>query len=330
MIDVVKDCLQVLVVTSQWPTDENPAAVPFLVREVAALRSLGCKVDVFHYKGGFRPDRYIKALRHLRRQLHEKHYDLIHGQFGVGGILALGVPKIPLIVTFQGSDLNGIHDLEGRLTLRGFLLRKVSQAIATFADEVILVSEEMSRFVQFRNYHVIPGGIDFTIFKPYDKKISRQRLNIPLDRHVILFAGDKTNPIKRFHLAYQAVELLGDQYNAEILVTNGVCPDDMPYYLSAVDALLLTSSREGSPNIVKEALACNCRVVSLNVGDVQRWIGNIPGCAISNDDSPNAIAHALATAMEYSNDFNGREIIECLDIRVIARNIIKVYRQALS
>jgi glycosyltransferase involved in cell wall biosynthesis len=52
----------------------------------------------------------------------------------------------------------------------------------------------------------------------------------------------------------------------------------MPLYVSACDALLLTSEREASPTIVKEALASNVPVVSFDVGDVAECLWADDGC----------------------------------------------------
>src|SRR5207302_2384469 len=107
-----------------------------------------------------------------------------------------------------------------------------------------------------------------------------------LDRRLILFAASPKNPVKRYPLAESAVARLDRRYRAELVVAAGIAPDKMPLYMNACDALLVTSTHEGSPNVVKEALACNLPVVSADVGDVADRISKIEGCALCDSDDP--------------------------------------------
>jgi glycosyltransferase involved in cell wall biosynthesis len=319
--------MRVLIITSQWPTKEHPEHVPFLVREVAAISNLGVSIDVFHYKGGFRTASYLSAVAELHQRLQNQQYDLLHGQFGIGGLPAL-FTNYPLVVTFQGSDLNGIHGSNGNLTLSGLMLRTASQIVALRAHEIILVSNTLSRYLPRKHYHVIPGGVDLEKFRPVSRQIAREILKIRIDKKYVLFAGGIRNPIKRYELASRAIAILKTEcHDVEMLVANGVPPDEMPLYLNASDVVLLTSSREGSPNIVKEALACNRPVVSVDVGDVRDRIGNLNGCAVSESNTPESIAEALWKVLQFQEPFQGRQSILSLDIHAIATRIVNVYRK---
>ena len=95
--------------------------------------------------------------------------------------------------------------------------------------------------------------------------------------------------------------------------------------------LLLTSVHEGSPTVVKEALACNVPVVSLDVGDVRELIGSVQGCVICQDACAEMIAGALADVLERHEYFNSRELAERqLDERLQVQKVISVYKRMLQ
>jgi teichuronic acid biosynthesis glycosyltransferase TuaC len=322
--------LRVLVITSEWPTPERPDNVPFLVREVEALRQLQVQLDVFPFRGAMHPANYFAAWKKLQSLLGQKKYDLLHAQFGQSGLLAILPKRLPFVVTYQGSDLNGVYSADGRLTLSGFMLRKASQLVAWRADEIILVSRYLSRFLPSKRYHVIPGGIDLEVFRPIPKENARKELGLTSDCQYVLFAGGRDNPIKRFPLAHEAVARLPKSLPAEILLANGIPPEKMPFYINAADVLLLTSNREGSPNVVKEALACNLPVVSVDVGDVRDRLSEVQGCVICENDDPDTIAAGLRTVLRSHLPIHGRESVHELSLKSTAKKIMNVYQAALS
>ncbi len=322
--------MRVLYVASYWPTADKPWSAPFLVREVEFLRQAGIAVDVFPYHGHRRISNYARIYHQLQTQIQTGSYDLVHAQFGHSGLLA-GMPKrLPLVVTFHGSELQGIYGQNGRYEPISGLLRLAMQAAAYLADEVILVAERLSRFLWRKDFHVIPGGVDLNTFIRMPQQIARQQLGLPLEGRLVLFIGSPQNPVKRYPLAQAAMEALPPLLKAELLVVNRVAPDQIPVYLSAGDVLLLTSKHEGSPTVVKEALACDLPVVSTDVGDVQERIGRVAGCAVCKDDRPEAIAAALATVLMSETPFEGRSAVSDLGAEPTARRIINVYQKALA
>ena len=324
------DNLRVLVITSEWPTLDHPESVPFLVREVESLRQLGLTIDVFSFRGAMNPINYFQAWSRLRRYLKKEKYDLYHAQFGQSGLLAI-LPKLkPLVVTYQGSDLNGMYALNGKLTFPGFLLRAVSQWVALFADEIILVSGYLAKYLPRKRYEVIPGGIDLSLFSPISKELAKKQLGLANDVRYVLFAGGINNPIKRFELAKTAIDLVPTSERVQILLANGIAPTKMPIYMGAADALLVTSSREGSPNVIKEALACNLPIISVDVGDVRSRLEKVQGCIVCSDDTPETIAKAILSVLKANEPINGRDVVQELELSVIAQKIVNVYHRALA
>ena len=317
-------------ITSEYPTRERPAAVPFIVRQEQYLRKMGVDVDVFAFSGKKRFFNYVEAWRDLRNYTRGKHYDLVHAQWGHSAALAL--PKrLPWVITFRGNDLEGIVGTGGRYTIKGQILTTVAKVMATIADERIVVSESLGRRLGKRDYTVIPSGIDLETFRPSDQSECRRQLGLPRDKKLVLFAASTIeNQRKRFYLAQAAVELLNEKYDIELVVANKVAHSQIPVYMSACDALLLTSMHEGSPNVVKEALACDLPIVSVDVGDVRQRIEAIEGCALCTGDSPKAIAEALDRVLREPRRIDGREHIRDLDENNITERVIGVYRRALT
>lgn len=321
--------IRVLTVTSEWPTSEHPSWVPFIVQQVDYLRKAGVSMDVFSFRGAKNPINYLKAWLEVRKALKSNHYDLIHAQFGQSGIIAL--PKVvPLIVTFHGSDLQGDVTPGGGYSIQGKILQAVSRFVAALADEVIVVSPMLGKMISTNKIpHVIPCGLDLNLFVPMDKSIARQQVNLHLDKKLILFGGRPEMPVKRYDLALRAVSLILDG-NVEMIVVNNIPHDQMPFYLNACDVLLLTSLHEGSPTIIKEALACNLPIVSTDAGDVRNRIENINGCVICENDDPETIAEDLKRTLNAGIRIDGRNHILDLDENILTQKILNVYDRAMK
>lgn len=322
--------LRVLYVTSEWPTDEHFWAAPFIVRQVGFLREAGVDVDVFPYRGHRDPLNYLRIYRRLHGQLRRERYDVVHAQFGHSGFLAILPKRAPLVVTFQGSELLGIYQGDGHYHFISRPLRLVMQFVAYRADEVILVADHMRRFLWRKDYHVIPGGLDLNLFKPIPQTVARRELELPEEERLVLFVGSPSDPVKRHRLAQAVVDTLGPDLNARLLVVTGVPPAKVPIYMNAADALLVTSNHEGSPNVVKEAMACNLPIVSVEVGDVRERLADVDGCAVVASDDPEVIARSLRRILRNNAPSNGREAAQRLSEEKMVQRQINVYRSAMQ
>ena len=324
--------IRVLMITSDWPDHASwGGTATFIPRQVDFLRSAGVSVDVFRFRGGGNPMRYATAWFGVQRRLRRERYDLVHAQFGQSGLLAL--PKrLPLVVTFRGDDLEGVlSNTTGRLTARGRLLPMLSRVVARRADATIVVSAHMKAFLHPQAQpHVIPSGVDFERFRLMPQAEARRHLGFPLEPPMVLFVGSPTSSRKRFDLARQAVEIVQRSLPAELVLGWAVPHDQIPYFMNACDALVFTSRQEGSPNVVKEALACNLPVVSVAIGDVEERLRDLPGCEVCADDQPATIAAALVRTLSRGERTAGRERVRELDEHVITERVIGVYRSVLA
>ena len=321
--------MRVLMVTSEWPTPAQPDAVPFVVQQVEFLRRAGVDLDVFHFRGLGNPVNYLRSWLAIRRKLSANCYDLIHAQWGQSGLLALP-KKLPLVVTFRGSDLQGIVAKSGRYTLSGKVLQALSRIVAKFADEVIVVSRRLASHIPGVACHVIPSGVDLNLFRPIPRREARERLGLSQNVKIILFAASPDRPEKRFELAREAVSLLGLNGGVELVFAKGVPRELMPNYLNSCDLLLLTSLHEGSPNVIKEALACNTPVVTVDVGDARERLGSVEGCIVCDDDRPFTIAAALASVLAREERINGAQAVAALDERIVGLQLISIYQDVVQ
>jgi len=320
--------IRVLMITSEWPTKDHPEWVPFLVRQVESLQIAGVDVQVFPFRGGKNPWNYLKAWVQLRKQFLFSDYDLLHAQFGQSGLVALPAP-IPVVVTFHGSDLQGYIGKHGRQTLSGKILKLMSKFIAELAKEIIVVSDDLAKEIN-RIPHLIPCGVDINNFSPIEKNLARKQLNWPINENIVLFIGNPDNPIKRYSLANNVINLVQKNINCSLFTVTGVKHQEMPLYLNAGDVLLVTSKHEGSPTIIKEALACNLPVVSVDVGDIRQRLKGIDGCVVCENDTPRVIAKQLERVLLKNQRTNSRAEIKDLDESLIAQRIINVYFSVLS
>jgi hypothetical protein len=174
---------------------------------------------------------------------------------------------------------------------------------------------------------VIPNGVDDRLFAPQEQSAARRKLSWDLDRPIVLFAADPAVKCKRFSLAERVYHrALADIPALSLRVISDVAPDSVPDYLNAADCLLLTSSSEGSPNVVKEAVMCNLPVVTTRVGDVEEVLANVHPSYVC-DDSEEALSAALVNCLSPCSRSNGRAMSSWLTRDAIADRIVQLYQR---
>lgn len=285
------------------------------MHQVKQLKQLGHRVDVLHFPGYRSKWNYLKAALGVIRRTWSVSYDVVHAHYGLSGLPALFRWRTPLVITLHGSD-----------ALVGKIQPAISRFVCRFANAVIIVSKKMASVVPGE---VIPCGVDLEMFKPHNRAEARAKLGLSMNRRLILFPFDPHKRVKRHDLAKAVVDrlaLLG--YDIRLLVVSGVKNDEMPWYYSAADAMILCSDSEGSPTSVKEALACNLPVVSTDVGDLREIMNGIPGTKIC-EQSVEALAEGLDQMVcQRSNVvFDGRSAMRRYDQRRTAESIVAVYER---
>ncbi|MGI9149863.1 MAG: glycosyltransferase [Chloroflexota bacterium] len=312
--------LRVLVVTNMYPTVDMPAFGTFVHDQVAALRRAGTEVDVLFINGRRSKWNYIWALPRLWHALRQRHYDVIHAHYVLSGVVARAQLGTKLVLTHHGCEVLGYPRWQTWL----------AHATTGLPDLIIYTAERMRRALKDSDGWVIPCGVDLERFAPRPRAEVRRELGLKLDRPLVLWAGEHWRPEKRFWLAEQTMEQLKRHVpEAELILLSGKPHAVVPLYMNACDALLLTSWLEGSPMVVKEAMACNLPIVSVDVGDVAEVIAGTPPCSLAEPD-PQQLALKLAAILRDPCRTTGRQRMGHLDHDGIAHRILQAYAQALS
>ncbi len=320
--------MRVIVLTTQWPRPSQPYCGIVVVRQVESLRRAGIAVEVIAIRGTL--GSYVRAaLQVLALNLRPRRADVLHAHTGHSGILACLQLRYPVVLTYVGYDID--DQLEERDRRRRVLERAAFRPLsAVFAASIVQAPRSVSRLprVGRRRVSVIPNGIDRNLFSPVARGQARQRLGWGAEP-TVLFAADPLRPVKRFELARQAAELARSSVpELRLVVAENVPPEEMPLWMSAADLLLLTSISEGSPNVVKEAMACDLPIVSVDVGDVSDVIAGTRHCRVCSAeprDLGRGIRDVIAALPERSD---GRERTAWLDEDIAAVRVAEVYRSA--
>lgn len=290
--------------------------VPFVQEQAEALQRVGCIVDFFGVIGkGVKG--YLKSLPSLKEKIKEFQPDIVHAHFGLCGLLANLQRKVPVVTTYHGCDINNIK------------LRPLSLPSLLLSKYNIFVSKNQKNKVSWilgKNADVIPCGVNTDFFVPQDKKDARERLNLPLDKTLILFSSTFSRSEKNAILAKDSVSLLK---NVELLELDGYTREEVVLLMNAVDCGLLTSIREGSPQFTKELLSCRRPIVSTNVGDVAEQFKDVEGVFIGEFDV-NDIAGKIQKAILFNEIVLPDNWNEKYDNKSIALKLISIYTNVLK
>ena len=326
--------MNVLHVAGGLPTSERPSLQPFIKAQIDSLVKAGLNVQILDIKGYESILNYITYGKKVKQIVTEKKIDIIHAHYGYCGVTAvLAKTGLPIVLSFMGSDLLGSPDEKGNITFRGRFDRFLTKNVAKKVDRIIVKSLEMKTKVSFNiPIDVIPNGVNFNIFKPGNKKENKLKLGFNENEFIVLFLGDPKLNRKNYSLAKKGFDIFIENNkisNARIVAPFGVSQSKVIEYMNASNVLLLTSYWEGSPNVIKESMACNSPIISVNVGDVKEVIDNTFNCYLV-DYSENQIAEKLKLIYDNRQPSNGREKILHLDDFIIAKRIINVYEKVLG
>jgi glycosyltransferase involved in cell wall biosynthesis len=328
--------LRVLLVTNMYPTPAHAVSGVFVEQQVRSLRQLGVEVEVVHFdRRSLGPRAYWKLGHRLKQVVERVEPALIHVAYGgvMADLATSAVRDRPVLVHYRGSDLLGSHGeaLPRRLTIQLGVV--ASRRAALRAAGVIVVSENLRAALPTRaasaNVWVVPSGIDLNRFVPLDQDESRARLDwTPGPKHV-LFPASPSRPEKRYQLAEAAIaELRAKDWDIDLHHLDGVAHAEVPTWINASDVVLLTSAHEGSPNAVKEALACNVPVVAVDVGDVRERVASVQGCYVAAP-SANDLAEKLDLVLSTGRRVDARDTLAELSLERTAERILEIYRTVL-
>ncbi len=304
-----------------YPTAAEPHFGCFVRDQVEDLRRLDVDVSVLAFDGRGHKGRYPGAVRRVRRALRRERRDIVHAHYGLTGAVAALQHRVPVVTTFHGSDAWVPWQ------------RLVSRLVAR-RTQPIAVAPAVAVSLGARAAPVIPCAVDLDLFAPVDRGAARRMLGWPGDAACVLFPaarGDGSKAAnKRVDMFDATVAALRrtvpDTFAASL---DGLSREQVALAMSAADAVVMTSLREGAPIVVKEALACATPVVSVAVGDVPAVVAGLPGCAIAEAD-PQRLAQAVQRALGTARDLRLREAMRAYGRRPIAERVLGVYRDVLA
>ena len=296
---------------------------PFVIEQVEAIKKLNVEFDFFGVEGkGIKG--YLSNLGKLKKKINTFKPDIIHAHYGLTGLLANLQRKVPVITTFHGSDINkgGIISFFSRISIR-------------MSKHNIFVSPLLLKKSAYhgKNVSVIPCGIDVSLFQPSDKKVAREALGWDEDSKYVLFSGSFDNAVKNPELAKAGIEALRHHYtqysdNLHFVELKGYTRQQIATLLNAADCALMTSYTEGSPQIIKEAIACGCPTVSVEVGDVANTTKGVEGCYIVQRTADD-IASGISRVLDSNKRVNGLGRLLELELsnEQIAKRIVEIYHK---
>lgn len=305
--------MKVLVV-SRYKEQYASHMLPFVAEQTASLRAVGCEVEAFLLRGN-----YPKQWKSLRAKIREFKPDVIHAHYGLTCLVVnLATRRVPVVSTYHGSDINVKS------------VRRFSKMAMCLSAWNIFVSQRNVDLAKPRKrWSLIPCGVALSDDQLQARKEARKALGWSATDKKVLFAGAFDNPVKDSELAMSAIATLDD---VDLIELRGYSREQVNTLMCAANCLLMTSKTEGSPQVIKEALACGCPIVSVDVGDVAERTEGVDGCYVVASREPNGIAAALEKAIAFEGKTDGREkIIENgLSSEMVAQKIIDIYKSIIN
>jgi glycosyltransferase involved in cell wall biosynthesis len=304
--------MRALVVTSMYPNPRAPARGSFVRDQVEALKRLpGLELELFAFEpGGASP--YLRAPGELRRRYRGARFDIVHAHFGLTAWPAMAVRAGAHAVTLHGTDL--VHPRSRAVTLSAVpfqrLVAPVSEPLATLVPR---------RLVRGR-FEVLPCGVDVGRFRPIERTAARRELGLDENGRYLLFPADPSRPEKR----YDRAQLIAGE--VPLLALGGVEPSQVPLWINAADAVLVTSERESFGLAVLEALACDVPVLATPVGVAPEALRDVAGAHCGPFD-PAVWSEALVAVLAQADPrVAGRAVAARYSAERMAERVLAAWR----
>lgn len=320
--------------THNWP-DERKSMGPFMWTLLSGLRERGVNIDLHYIDTSENPYNIFKQYNNLKHVV--KNYDLVHAQYGslVGFITSK--LNIPSVLSIRGSDWHRYTGKNHGEFIHSFLSHLLTAASINNYSEVIVMSKRMLNELEWTykpKFSIIPDPIDLEKFYPRERSCCRQSFfnDDTKDYWVLFNTLSKNNPVKRLELAEKIVEKVRRTIpNVYMKVASGVDYNDMPFFINSCDLALCTSTHEGWPNSIKEALACGLPFVSTDVSDLKDIAIENDYCLVSNDVE--ILANGIINILNNIDNINRNKLfssVKNMGIESAVDQILLVYQRAIN
>lgn len=313
-----------------YPTPDNPAYGSFVKTQVDSLQHVGVELDVMVLDRSAGKLKYLKAIPELRRRIKETGADVVHAHYSYVGMVARTQWRVPVVVTFHGTDIFGEFRIDRKQPWWSALIVGAGRLLGRYCDAVIVQNLAMRKLIKNEHCYIVPHEIDFEVFQPTERDSARAQLGLDRDKRYLLFAARPDNTVKGFPLAEAAAnELKRRDPRVELLIVHKETQPRLALYMSAADALVFPSLSEGSPNVVKQAMACNLPIVATDVGDIREVIEATPGCYVA-EPTVEAFVDRLDSILKDRSRTNGRAAVQRFDPTIVTEQLIQVYEDAVK
>ena len=316
--------MKILHITNNYPTRNHPIFGIFVKEQIESLNTLDVEKEIFFINGREKGKfEYINQVFSLRKKLKENNFDVIHCHHALSAfclVFSGKSKKNKVLVSFQNDPINELG-----VYAYNFIKRFIDASI--FKNNSNLITGKYSFY--------LPNGVNLSFFKPIDMVESRKILGLDLDKIYILFVSSNyVRKQKRYDKFVETLKILKDKYSyqeIEELKMINIERERIPHYFNAVNLHLLTSDYEGSPNSVKESLACNTPVVSTNVGNVKYLLENMEGSFCANKNTPEELAYLVNKSLN-KNILEGPSQVKKLklDSKSVALELKNIYQKLIN
>ena len=305
--------MKVLIVANGKYQNDLPSHVN---EQIEALEREGVQIETFGINKSGLLGYFMESFR-LRRKIRECNPDIIHAHYGLSGLCANLQRRVPVVTTYHGSDIHS-----GGWVL---LLSKITMRLSLYN---IFVGDKLLDMSGYKGNNVIllPCGIDLDVIKsiPREEAMKQTTFKKPF----VLFAGSYDRPVKNAKLAKEAMEKVP---GVDLVELNGYNRNEVTNLMNAASCLLMTSFNEGSPMVIKEAMACGTPIVTVDVGDAKNIIGKTNGCYMAEYNAID-VAEKVRRALSFEGKTNGRSRIEKLGLsnELIAKKLVQLYTNLIN
>lgn len=320
-----------------WPHNFDPAILNsgnFVHTFARGMKATGYEVCPYYLGTLKTPIGILRAIKRLKQVAGE--YDLIHTQFGSACALvtALAAQDKYKLLTLRGSDWYRIEVSLHKLFFHGLLANFFSRISLSCFQKIICVSNRLAgdvlRKAPNSSVYSLPDPIDLNKFKLVDRLVAKKKFGNESDlqkKWVLFTTMSLANPIKRADLALKAFEIANEKLgNLKLCIASGIAHDKMPEFVGACDLIILTSSHEGWPNCIKEALACNIPFVSTDVSDLSLIANQEPLCRICRPD-PYVLAKNICDVLTSQKQIDLRKYVLEMDLIKSCENLCRIYEE---
>ncbi|WP_225444183.1 glycosyltransferase family 4 protein [Echinicola arenosa] len=308
---------------------KNFDVAPFIKVQGDSLLNENIDVTYFRVIGkGIRG--YVSNIKRLKETLKNNKFDLIHAHFTLSAWVAvLCQPKVPIVLSLMGTDAYGRVEKLSQAKPSLNYLTILTLMIQPFVKRVISKSPNIEKVVwQKKKSHILPNGVNIDSFSP-SKSSFRNELDLKENVQYVLFLGNPNDPRKNYDLVKKATPILKAK-GIEVLAPYPIAHKKIYKYLNSVDVLVMCSLQEGSPNVVKEAMACNCKGVFTEVGDVRYLVDSTKGYRITGFDTEDLVNNIVNLLEEKECHGRSRLLELGLDLPNVAKKLKEIYLKALK